>query len=71
MKTLPESSGDRRVPRVVIELALGRGPTIYTDTVGDTEASLLCDWITAHDDLADLLGRALESRESWRRNGET
>jgi hypothetical protein len=51
----------------VITLELEAAPRISTDAADEWEASRLCDWISNHSDLAELLDLAIEGRESWRR----
>jgi hypothetical protein len=60
-------SATRDTPRLVIVMTLEDAPHICTDTVGDWEASRLCDWISRHADLAELLDMAIESLEWLRR----
>jgi hypothetical protein len=52
-------------PRLVIVLSLEAGPRVYADSVDEWETSRLQDWIRSHEDLAELLDRALSIREEW------
>lgn len=48
-------------------LSLEAAPTIRADALSDDDATRLADWILAHDDLVELLDRALLAREDWQR----
>jgi hypothetical protein len=61
----PRKSPAQTPPAVVIRLEFERGPVVYNDTLGDWEASRLCDWITAHPDLVELLERAIVASMAW------
>jgi hypothetical protein len=50
-------------PAVVIRLELEAAPLVLTDAATEGQASWLADWILSQPDLAELVDRALLSRE--------
>ena len=54
-------------PALSIVMRFEGGPAIYSDCQNDWESSRLCDWITTHPDLAELLDRAIAICEAWER----
>jgi hypothetical protein len=50
-----------------IVLPLEGPPVVYSDCVNESESSRLCDWITHHEELADLVDDAIRIRTEWLR----
>lgn len=50
-------------PAVVIRLPLEAGPRITLETGDAGELDRVCDWLRAHDDLPELIERALDITE--------
>jgi hypothetical protein len=57
--------GERAPRALVIVLPLEGAPRVHNVTACEWGTSRLADWILSHDDLAELLDRAIERRESW------
>jgi hypothetical protein len=53
-------------PAVLIELALESAPRVVIHSMNDSEEARVVDWIRSHDDLAELVVRALELAEEAR-----
>jgi hypothetical protein len=53
-------------PRITIELGLETPPRVLIHCTNDSEQSRVVDWIQAHDELAELVVRALELAEEAR-----
>jgi hypothetical protein len=54
------------VPAVLIELGLESAPRVLIHSMNDSEEARVHDWIRSHDELADLVARALELAEEAR-----
>lgn len=54
------------IPQVTIALGLESAPRVLLHSMNDSEAGRLLDWIRSHDDLAELVNRALELAEEAR-----
>jgi len=48
------------IPAVLIELGLETAPRVLLHSMNESEEARVLDWIRAHDELADLVVRALE-----------
>ena len=51
---------ERVHPAVVIELGVEAAPRVWVCSKNDGEEARVLDWVNAHDDLAELVGRAFE-----------
>jgi len=53
-------------PAIVIELRLESTPRVLIHSMSDSEETRVIDWIRSHDELAELVVRALELVEEAR-----
>jgi hypothetical protein len=53
-------------PAVLIELGLEAAPRVLVHAMNESEEARVVDWIRSHDELAELVVRALELAEEAR-----
>jgi hypothetical protein len=53
-------------PRITIELGLETAPRVLLHSMNDSEETRVLDWVRSHDELAELVARALELAEEAR-----